>query len=493
MKFIVYWVASSFVCIPGTTIGQDTGLTKGIQYRIEAGFSGGTAGSNPFWVRSNQYGEVPLEAGGFTLRAQLTKDYVIKPGSKWSYGYGLRAFVNAGQANQLQLTEAYIKLRYGAFEFYGGRRREIQGLVDTVLTAGSYIWSGNALPMPKVDIRIARYTPIFKNGLIAIRGNFAHGWFGTSDSVKNYFLHQKSFYVRVGKPDWRLKVHVGFNHQVQWGGTLLYQRYDRGVRITKFGTDLQTYWFVVSGKSLYSDRSLYNADTLTILNGQATAEGGNRVGNHLGTIDLGFEYETERTRWFLYRQSIYEAGALFYLANISDGLHGLSIQRKGISQGIQRILIEYLQTSSQGGPIAESRSTIGQIRGIENYFNNGRYVDGWVYQNKTIGAPFIMPLEYATGAPQTQYKSPHYLLYSRVNALTIGVKSHFGKVDLLTRASFSTNLGNYDFPVFYRQISLQQQIVLPIKDYNLSATIGYDSQGLLRSNLGGMFLISRSL
>ncbi|HEY0110219.1 MAG TPA: capsule assembly Wzi family protein, partial [Fibrella sp.] len=429
------------------------------RYTVEAGTYLATVSTNPFWVRSNQYGEVPLNSPGFTFRAQVKKEYDTLANKKLSYGYGVRAVLNAGAINQLLLSEVYGKIRYGAIELYAGRRREIAGLVDSVLSAGSYIWSGNALPMPKLQIAIPQYTPILKNGLIAIKGNYAHGWFGTGDSVSNYFLHQKSIYIRLGKPHWRIKIHGGFNHQVQWGGTVLYPRYDSGVRITQFGTDLSTYWYVISGKTLYT------ADPLIIQNGQASAEGGNRVGNHLGTLDLGFEYEDDRNRWFLYRQSIYEAGALYNLSNISDGLTGLSISRRHIKQGIQRIMLEYLHTSSQGGSIASGRATTSETRGYEDYFNNGRYIDGWVYKGQTIGTPFIMPLQYTTGLPQNLVKNPHYIVNNRVNAITLGVKSRYRQFDLLTRLSFSENMGSYDIPLSYTQTSIQQQIMFPVKAY----------------------------
>lgn len=489
IRCLLYTLLGYIVVCPVTN--AQTGKAK-TTYKLELGAFAATAGTNPFWIRSNQYGEVPLDAPSVTVRAQVKKDYSPSV-KKFAYGYGLRAVMNAGINNQFLLSEAYGKIRYGPFEFYAGRRREVFGLVDSVLSSGSYIWSGNALPIPKVQFSLPNYTPILKNGFIAIKGNFAHGWFGTGDSVSNYYLHQKSFYVRLGKPEWRIKIHGGFNHQVQWGGSLLFNRIDRGVRITKFGTDLQTYWFVITSKSLYADKSLYAADTLTITNNAPSAEGGNRVGNHLGTIDLGFEYEDNNNRWFLYRQSIYEAGALFRLTNISDGLTGLSLNRKHVQQGIQRIVLEYLHTSNQGGPYSSGRAKVDELRGYEDYFNNGRYIDGWVYHQQTIGTPLIMPLRYTTGLPQNLANNQNYILNNRVNALILGVQSRFRKFDLLTRFSASNNLGNYTTPLSYTQISVQQQVTVPFKAYILSATVAYDNAGVLRQNAGFNLLITRNL
>jgi hypothetical protein len=459
-------------------------ILKKAKYGVEAGAFLATGSTNPFWVRSNQYGEVPLKSQGFTLRAQVKKDYDSLAGKKFSYGYGARAVLNAGSTNQVLLTELYGKVRYKAFEFSAGRRREVFGLTDSVLSIGSYIWSGNALPIPKVQISLPNYTPILKNGLIAVKGNFAHGWFGAGDWIRNYYLHQKSLYIRLGKPDWRFKFHGGFNHQVQWGGTLLYDRVDRGVKITRYGSDLESYLYVISSKTLYSDN-------FKVENGKASAEGGNRVGNHLGTFDVGLEYEDARNKWFIYRQSIYEDGSLFYLNNISDGLLGISFSRKQATSGILRVVVEYLHTSSQGGNISSGRATANELRGNDDYFNNGRYIDGWVYKGQTIGTPFIMPLRYTSGLPQNLAENRNLIVNNRVNAINIGVQSRVKRFDLVTRLSVSQNLGNYDIPLNFSQTSIQQQVAFPVKKYTINATVAYDNAGVLEQNIGLSLLVKR--
>ncbi|GAB2551984.1 capsule assembly Wzi family protein [Spirosoma aerophilum] len=460
---------------------------------IEAGVFFSSSSTNPFWVRSNQYGEIPLESQGLTIRGQIRKDYsprvsTDKHKNRFSYGYGLRAVANAGQTNQVLLPELYGKVRYGALELFAGRRREVVGLVDTTLTTGSYIWSGNALPVPKIEISIQNYIPITANGLLAVKGNFSHGWLGNSDSVRNILLHQKSLYVRLGKPNWRFKLHAGFNHQVQWGGDVLYPRMDEGgVRVTKFGTDLESYVYVVTGKSLYTSAPL------VVQNNTASAEGGNRVGNHLGTVDLAIEYNTPNTHWFLYKQSIYEAGALYYLNNIADGLHGLSYTRKQAKQGILKVVLEYLQTTSQGGPYTSNRSTIEYLRGAEDYMNNGRYIDGWVYKRQTIGTPFIMPLRYTTGLPQDLDPNPYRIVNNRVQVVSLSVQSRVKQVELLSRISVGNNLGSYTVPIDKSQISVQQRVIFPYQKYTFTSIVAYDSRGVLEPNIGCSLVVKRSL
>ena len=453
---------------------------------LEVGAYVSNTTTNPFWIRSNQYGEVPLESNGFSARAQVKKEYAplfYKKGekNKFSYGYGIRGVFNSGITNQLILSEAYAKIRYGAVEISGGRRRQISGLVDSTLSSGAYLVSGNSLPIPKVEISIPNFTPITKNGLIAVKGNYAYGWFGTGDSVQNYYLHQNSIYVRIGKPSWRFKLYGGVNHQVQWGGSLLYPRVDRGVQITQFGSDLKSYWYAVSGKSLYT------LDTLIVKNNSVTSDGGGGVGNHLATVDVAIEYESYDSKWLLYRQSINEAVGLLTLNNITDGLNGLSFTRKNATNGIVKVVLEYLQTSDQGGPIAGNRTKNAQVKGREDYYNDGRYIDGWVYKGQTIGTPFLMPLRYNTGLPQNLDPNPNRIVNNRVNAIILGVLSRIDRVELLSRVSYSENLGNYnlDYPINTNQLSVQQRIIVPIGKLTITGVFAYDSKGVLQENIGG--------
>lgn len=482
-----------------------------LKYSFEIGVLGATSSTNPFWIRSNEYGEIPLESQVLTLRAEARKEYSgevrdSKNKRKLLLGYGARAVVNVGKSNQVLFSELYGKAKYGAFEFSAGRRKEIVGLVDSTLSMGSYVWSGNALPMPKIQISVVNYTPLLKNGLIAVKGNFAHGWFGSGDSTKNYFLHQKSLYVRVGKPAWRFKFYGGINHQVQWGGTPTVPFLQGGTNtfITKYGSGLDAFLYVATGIPLQSLGYYRGTNT-------ASGEGGNRLGNHVGSVDLALEYDNKVIKWLLYRQSIYEDGSLFILSNISDGLTGLSIDFKGKQQGVQKVVLEYLDTSNQGGPQQSGNQTafIPELRGADDYFNNSTYEEGWTYRNQTIGTPFIMPLSASTGLSLGDFiggfkprgaVNPNLIINNRVKVWALGIQSKIKKVNLLTRVSYSENLGKYYLdtrellmPVSIKQISVQQQVAFPFKKYNISAILAYDNAGVLKNNLGISLLVKRYL
>jgi hypothetical protein len=298
------------------------------------------------------------------------------------------------------------------------------GICDTILTSGSWAVSGNAPGIPKVQISIQEFysLPIFGK-LFAFKGNFAHGWIGeTSVLYGNVYqvetwLHQKSLYGRIGKPEWKFKLYGGFNHQVFWGNEKDY--YGDSFKLST----LKTFWYVFTGSS-YGTTDIPPS----------------RIGNHLGSVDLGFEYKFKNARLLAYRQSMYDAGALSHLANLRDGLNGLSLENLNNSlMGFhwRKILFEVLYTKSQGGESwSEPRST-----GPEDYYNNWQYILGWSYKGLGIGNPFITSRAYTReGLPSDP---GYYFINNRVIAFHSGYEAVLQNWDFILKASYSLNYGTY--------------------------------------------------
>src|SRR5690606_32649740 len=174
----------------------------------------------PFWMRSNQFGSIPLKgaSGGVLVRA--AKNYAYqgewidrgeKSASNWDWGYGVEARTNVGSTTKVQLIDAHVKARYAMFEAKLGRTKDVMGLNgDTLLSSGNFAVSGNALGVPMLDFRIPEYyrLPWF-DGLLSFKGNFANGYLGkmlinpdvfrapmTTNDLPT-FLHQKSLYGRL--------------------------------------------------------------------------------------------------------------------------------------------------------------------------------------------------------------------------------------------------------------------------------------------------------
>lgn len=467
-----------------------------INKEVEVGTYVSSSGQNPFWLRTNQYGIVPLESQFITVRGQISKDYDSTTNKKINYGYGIAGVVNIGKINQFILPEFYLKTKWRAFEFYAGRRKEIIGLVDTTLTSGSYSWSGNALPLPKLQISIPHYTSILGKGLLSIKGSYAHGWFGKEFYLKDVYLHQKTFYAQLGKPTWKIKFYGGFTHQVTWGGELNTENITvlKSVRNNQFPQAFKDYVYLVSGVSLNTSKRQTVIDTSKYTSYDFT----NRVGNHFGTIDVGFTVSTQNYDVIVYRQSVFDDGSLFFLANIEDGLTGIGIKTKKKSSSrlsIAALNIEYFNSQDQGGELDWSQ-TNPHIRGQDNYFNHGQFLDGWGYNGEMIGSPFVpaetkvLPTLPRLINKTTANKPVTYFTNNnRVKALAIATEVMYKQSVIRLRMSFSENLGTYTTPfaekIHQNSYALTYVTPLPKKRLLVTAQMGIDNNGIYPTSVGG--------
>lgn len=357
-----------------TSIGQkDTSFHA----RIETQLYASESGINPFWMRSLQYGQVPMENPMAVIKAWIGKNYQIQ--KKYDWKYELEAAGWGAKQNDFSLTQAYISGRKGKWELWAGRRKEIYGLGDSTMTGGFYAWSGNAVPIPKIQIGTRDYLNLIK-GWLGVQMTFSHGWMDNQGPTIHGFLHQKSLYGRFGKPESFINVFAGINHQVVWGGEA---KVKTGNNADYYPSHLDTYFYVVTA---LKDRKLVKPDSTSTYD-----DLGNQFGNHLGSFDLAIKLQPSWGEILVYKQSAYETGRGFALTQINDGLTGLSIKSK--SGGfIDKITLEYLYTANQGNYVSGLAELL-HIKDphqseIESYFNNGR--GSWQYGGKGIGTPLVI-------------------------------------------------------------------------------------------------------
>ncbi|MBK9509097.1 MAG: hypothetical protein IPO04_06320 [Cytophagaceae bacterium] len=269
----------------------------------------------------------------------------------------------------------------------------------------------------------------------------------------------------MGKPAWKIKVIAGFNHQVQWGGRPAVPFYDKisDQMISSFGSDISAYFNVVTGLSM---GRLGSWDSQI---GVPANEAGNRTGNHLGTVDVGAEINTKWGNILIYRQNIYEDGSLFYLNNISDGLSGISFTPKKI-KFLKKFTLEYLDTRSQGGNAF--RNEIAELRGRDNYFNNGIYNDGWRYRDRNLGSPLLIAEN--DQIIETKKQNQNYFVNSKVKAINFKVSYVFSKFNFSTQILHSNNKGSLEFPINVSQLSFKQDCHWKYKNYNFRGIISAD-------------------
>ena len=463
------------------------GQSKPFFGQLEAGALFTQNGQTPFGLYSNQYGTVPQSGSFQSVRGKVGRDYraendTIKQKNRFDWGFSVNAVANfQPQNDQLLLPELFGKLRYGWLELYAGKRREVVGLGDSTLSSGFVAWSGNALPFPKIQLQTIDYVPLkFLKGVLSLKFSYAHGWFNDS-YIQNAYLHQKQFYVRLGKPRWRFRVYAGLNHQVQWGGQADYLKGTVFAIDGQLPTAFRDYVSLVLGH--YPDELSNN--TYTVFDGT------NRIGNHLGSYDLALEWRAKKATWTFYHQHIYEDASGLALQNFPDGLTGLGFQNRRSNPStdfrLQRFVLEYLTTTNQSGNSFDAQA---QYQGSDNYFNHGQYIRGWSYLNQTIGTPYIAPRT-ARSAEAVALSTNFYFPNNRLTMWYLGSQwIVFKRTTLVSKVSFSQNYGSFSgaYSPVIQQISALLSAQIPFRNWpktKLVLAAALDDGGLYPASQGG--------
>ena len=411
-------------------------------FEVAAGAGISNADALPFWLRANRFGAVTPAGFSGSLRAKAYRDYQALGSSRESrnvdWGFGVDAMANAGKESDLILIEAYAKARWSVFQLKAGRTKDVMGLNgDSTLTSGNFSLSGNALGIPKVEISIPEYfrVPVL-DGIFSFKGSLAHGWVGrvqVLDSAGNpgpmnrmpeTYLHQKSFYGRLGKADWRFQLEGGFNHQVFWGN-------ERDIYGESFGlSPIETFFYVATGKP-------YGAKGVTR----------SKIGHQLGSVDLAASYSFDQLRLKVYRQNFYDVGALAKLANIADGLNGVSLTNLNYQAGAEgfqwkSILAELFYSKDQAGYPWSTPTKSGD----EDYYNNFLYRTGWSYNGMGLGNPFITPKHEAREGQASN--SADYFINNRVVALHTGLSGSYLGLEFMSKLSYSWNYGTFGTSIY---------------------------------------------
>jgi hypothetical protein len=352
----------------------DTTKINGIKYYAEIGGLVSSSTLTPFWFRSNQFGTILDKdlLGIFILNARGLWGYTDKENKPY-FKVSVESVGAIGKASQMVLPEAYASVNLGHGELYVGRRKEINGLVDTLLTSGSITWSGNAIPITQIRLGTRDFAPLkFTRNLVGINAFYSHGWFANTDSMQSVLLHAKSLFIRIGKPDWKFRFYGGINHFVQWAGYSSYLP-EGLAQNGHLASNWRAYGRAVLPLGAPSkDSHLSQIDTL------------NQVGNHLGSIDFGADIQFKSSNLFIYHQHIFEDNSGLFFKNAPDGLYGVRWKRLSNSSNsfqIKQITIELLTTLNRSG--------IDPVYGGDDYFYNGQYIGGWMHRGNIIGTPIF--------------------------------------------------------------------------------------------------------
>lgn len=369
----VLGLACCFLCLQ--SVGQEVSNTfeksDSLLMEMSVGFvSSGQNGFLPFYLVSNQFGEIKEDQNLF-VKGALNYDYKFFEKFKATTGFSFRNDI---------LSSYFVKFNLGNFFLSAGRLRESVGGNSNGLSSGSLGISQNARPVPMISAGLTDYTNIpLTGGYLKFKGDIRHGWFEKNRVIANAQLHSKSFYVILD-----LDKHIGFKassglvHFAQFGG-------------------------VANGTEQLPDSF---SDFLKVFKGGgASGEGvgtegeNNGLGNHLGIVDTKVEKTFGKHKLTLnYQKPFEDEGSLQYIS-LTDYLLGAEWDFGKSSSWLNKVYIEILQTRWQSGPgIPDPTEDIQTIEDNQGYFfgqrddtyNNFLYRSGWTYHGQVIGNPLFL-------------------------------------------------------------------------------------------------------
>jgi hypothetical protein len=436
--------------------------------RYEVGFTGvGSTGAYaPFWLQSDNYGQISASPNSANVNVGFCKDF-NKKSAVFDYGFKadllLQTYDNKTKA---YFHEAYLKARLSVLDLIVGAREEYLGTQDSSLSCGGFLFSKNARPMPKITLGIEHFTPVpFTKGYLEVKGAVAHGWFTDNIAVTNLLLHHKYIYFRLGGS---LPFHFqyGVDHVAQWGGNV--------PGMGQQPTSLSDYLRIVMGGS--------GGSTAT------TNDQINALGNHILSQSMKIDYRisdfTISGSW----QNISEDSPKFMTntMNKPDGLWGISI-RNNTFPIIKGLVYEYLNITDQSGPFHDKDGIV--YGGNDNYFNNGVYQNGWTYFSRTMGTPFI-------SSPVYNKDGGVSITNNRVQVHHIGLEGDIVGYKYKALCSLSKNYGTYGAP--YPEMIRNTSLLLEVKkqfpklsNIELGCSVGADIGKLYGNSVGCMVSVRK--
>lgn len=358
-------------------------------WKAEAFGSAASGTNTPFWLASNRYGLVPLEAGNGYVLAGVTHEQGL--GGSWRWQAGVSMAAVEPRYRTVLVQELYAGISYKRIQLTVGSKENYTSLWDRELSTGDMVFSTNARPIPEVNLSMPDFTVVpFTGGWLQVKGDFAVGRSFDSDYLEQFaqpgstyvqdvLWHHKSGYLRIqdSQGSFPLSAIVGIKHWAQWGGK------SSNPSIGKQPQSLGDFIRVIAGSEGGTGATL--SDQINVL------------GNHYGSYDMEVTYAGKG--WLLkgYHQLYFEDKSGMELASGSDGLWGLQLDLPKISW-LRKVVVEHVVTRNQSGQFHfidfDHNGYPGRGGGGDSYYNNGEYTTGVSYFNRGLGSPLIPSPEY---------------------------------------------------------------------------------------------------
>lgn len=303
---------------------------------VEYGATVHTGDNTPLWQMSNLQGLASLDNSTYIRGGVFYHDQW----GKWKVNGGLDLVAAAGFNSGIQ--QAYADFRYKWLGIFAGSKEMTAPLINSRLSSGELTWSGNSKPIPQIMIGIPEYLYLLPR--LAIKGEISYGWFTDSNWMedhtnlaaggwytKNIKYHHKEGFVRIGVPEGKWQLDFGMTLDTQFGGQMV-----TASGVTDLGNTLKDYFRIFIPGSAGDDKPANDALFYQ--------------GNFVGTEQIRGTYRGKEVAVSLYLDNYFEDFSAMGKQNGWDGLWGLELKFKRF-RPINNIVLEYLQTTNQSGPL----------------------------------------------------------------------------------------------------------------------------------------------
>lgn len=395
---------AGLLCSSTIALAQDS--IPDIEYSAGIVMNAGDSQLAPYYIAANRGGTVTQH---FSALAHASLWHAMDSAAKrWSWGAGAELwggytssaeyrYVDHGgyyehkqHPARLWLQEAYAEAKYRSLYAVAGQRHKPSPIVNSRLSSGDLVWSGNARPPVGLLAGFIDFQNIpFTKGWLQLTGEFGYfrqyddEWLENHYNYDNHFittglwLHYKSLHFR-SKPDQPLVFTIGAQSACQFGGTAKYYQNGDLQSTVKMDADLKAFWRTFIAGSGGNSK------------GDSFVEG-----NHLGTWDVLLEYNfTGGKQLRGYMQSPWEDGSGIGKLNGWDALWGLEYRNGNGRNIVNGALIELVEMTNHSGPIHwapddhPGTPVTGEATGADDYYNNYIY-NGYQSRGMSIGSPFF--------------------------------------------------------------------------------------------------------
>lgn len=399
MRIACYIIAALLCSHAPTAVQAQSGLQRqNLSSFVEYGASLHTGENTPLWQVSNRHGLSSIDNNTYLRGGAFYVDTI----RNWRLEGGVDMAVASGFTSTFVLQQAYADVRYKWLGLFAGSREIGSPLLNQQLSSGGLTWSGNARPIPQIGVGVPEYIQVLPR--LALKAEISYGWFTDNNYQKHQVgegywytksikYHHKSGFLRIGVPQGRWQLDLGFSMDVQFGG---YK--SAGMDAGDLGNSWKDYF-----KVLIPSR------------GDESSPEGEQIafqGNSMGSEHIRMTYRHDDFSLSAYLENYYDDLTGMGKRNGFDGLWGIEY-KSGRRQAINGFVVEYYQTTHQSGPMhGLDYSVVEKTTGADDYYNNDWY-PGWVHWGMAIGNPLIASPIYNKDGDMT-------FKYNRIRAIHLG-------------------------------------------------------------------------